>query len=161
MTAAEWIKQAEAAGWRVESIKAGAIRLACGKLGCTGTASASLDRLGDVPEPCTAPHRGGYGQKVYQDYAEIVTKLRQRRMAVGMSQEELTDATGLADGHINKLEAYHRTAQLPTLQLWARALGYEIALAPCDLPPKSRAIITGRRKPLQTQNTTRGLFDDR
>lgn len=161
MNASDWIKKAELAGWRLDSVKGGSVVLACSKLGCTGRASASLDDLGNIPEPCAEQHRGNYGKTVYQDYAAIVTKLRQRRQAVGMSQEELTDATGLADGHINKLEAYHRTAQLPTLQLWARALGYEIALSPCELPAKSRAIISGRRKPLQQQDTTRGLFDDR
>jgi transcriptional regulator with XRE-family HTH domain len=81
-------------------------------------------------------------------------------MLLGLSQEDINAAAGLADGHINKLEAFHRTAQFPTLQLWANTIGLSITVAPAILPPATTRAIERRPAPLRTSSTQMALFND-
>tara|TARA_R110000851_G_scaffold22626_9_gene67012 strand:- start:548 stop:820 length:273 start_codon:yes stop_codon:yes gene_type:complete len=90
-----------------------------------------------------------------------VGELVRRRRALGISQEDLSDAAGMADGHINKLEAFARTAQFPTLQLWAQTLGAEITLRAAPLPDATARAIERRPAPLRETSTQKALFDDR
>ncbi|MEM9584826.1 MAG: helix-turn-helix transcriptional regulator [Pseudomonadota bacterium] len=69
-----------------------------------------------------------------------------RRRALGLSQEDINHAAGLADGHINKLESFARTAQFPTLKLWADTLGLAITATPCALPPEINELIESPRQ---------------
>lgn len=58
-------------------------------------------------------------------------------------------AAGLGDGHVNKLEALHRVAQFPTMQLWVSTLGTELTLVPTPLPSATIAKLENRRGPLR------------
>lgn len=65
-----------------------------------------------------------------EDQAAAV--LRGRRETLGMSQDELTDRIGMADGYAAKLEAparaYGRKAVQETFFWWAKALGLAVVI---------------------------------
>ena len=77
----------------------------------------SIDNLGTTPESRAPDHHGQYGMPTFNHYKELAADLRRKRRALGISQEDLNDAGGLADGHIAKLEPFARAAQFPTFQL--------------------------------------------
>lgn len=160
MVLSKWIAKAEKAGWRVASSRKGVIQLQCCHQGCPGTVSAPMGNLGPPPPPCELPHVQQYGQPAYDRYKALVEELKRRRMLLGLSQEDINAAAGLADGHINKLEAFHRTAQFPTLQLWASTIGLSITVAPAILPPATTRAIERRPAPLRTSSTQMALFND-
>ena len=157
MGATDWIKAAKRAGWRVTP-QGSALVLQCSRQGCSGRKVLPVDNLGNPPEPCALPHQGQYAGRTLGDYKALVGSLIQRRKQLGLSQEDVTEAAGLADGHINKLEALHRYAQFPTLHLWAQTLGLEITLYPAPIPPKTMAVIDGRAKPLRKRPTPKALL---
>ena len=134
MSAKEWIKAAELAGWRVKSASCRELVLMCGKPGCKGRKVLPLDNLGPELAPCSLAHVGPYSAKVFGEYVGLVDQLRRRRRALGLSQEDITAAAGMTDGYINKLEALDRAASLPMLQLWAETLGLVITTTPAPLP---------------------------
>lgn len=145
MRATQWIKQARDAGWRVASSRDGILTMCCAYQGCTGSHALSLSNLGPIPGPCALKHVGQYGAAAYALYTDLVDDLRRRRRALGLSIEDLNDAAGMADGHLNKLESFARTAQFPTLQLWAETLGTQITLKPIPLPPATLRAIERRK----------------
>lgn len=104
---------------------------------------------------------GQYSTRVFEDYRQLVALLVSRRKQIGLSQEEVGAASGLADGHINKLEAFDRVARLPTLQLWAQTIGLQVNLAPCPMPDATLAAIERRVAPLREPKQMRLLTDDR
>lgn len=83
------------------------------------------------------------------EYTALVAAFVRKRHSLGLSQEEINAAAGFADGHLNKLEAFHRIAQLPTLQLWAQTLGLKITIAEDALPQATRLAIALRSVPLR------------
>lgn len=134
MSATEWIKSAQAAGWRVKSASKLELVLICAKPGCKGRKALPLDNLGPKLGPCALAHVGPYSAKVFGEYKGLVDQFRRRRRALGLSQEDTTAAAGMTDGYINKLEALDRVASLPMLQLWAETLGLQISTTPAPLP---------------------------
>ena len=145
MTVREWIKRAERQGWRVQRVRGLSIDIRCSKQGCEGLKSLPLDNLGPTPEPCELPHEGQYAHKVFSEYQALVAEFQRRRRSLGLSQEDITAASGLADGHINKLEALDRVAQMPTLQLWAQTLGLSLVIDAAPLPASTLKIIEDRK----------------
>lgn len=154
METREWIKVAQKVGWKV-TVQGLTITLKCSRRGCPGAMTVPMDNLGPMPESCNEQHVGQYSAKVYANYLGIVAELARRRRSLGLSQEDICAASGLADGHINKLEAFARTAQMPTLQLWAQTLGLKMTLAPAPLPPATLAAIRHRPAPLRKANTSK------
>lgn len=145
----DWIRQAERNGWRVSSVQSLTISLRCEKQGCPGHMELPLDNLGPVPDPCDLPHRKLYAARTFNLYEELVAELVRRRRSLGLSQEDVCAAAALADGHIAKLEAFHRIAQMPTLQLWADTLGVSLTLSPAPLPSATIRAIDDRPSPLK------------
>lgn len=160
MQASKWITQAQGQGWRVSSARNATLHLSCICQGCDGSLSLPLSNLGPVPDPCKLPHVGQYSRATYDRYAALVDELRRKRRALGLSQEDINAAAGFADGHLNKLEALDRTAQFPTLQLWAATLGLGLTVQPLPLPPATLRAIERRPEPLRETNTQRALFHD-
>lgn len=158
MVASQWIQKAQGKGWRVQSASKGVLSLRCSAHGCKGALSLPLSNLGQVPEPCALEHVAQYAKPVFDEYRALVSDLARRRRLLGLSQEDLNAAAGLADGHINKLEAFARTAQFPTLQLWAKTLGTSITLAPSPLPAATTRAIEQRPAPLIEKPTQKALF---
>tara|TARA_R110002072_G_scaffold43676_3_gene122515 strand:+ start:2010 stop:2522 length:513 start_codon:yes stop_codon:yes gene_type:complete len=159
MKATQWIKEAQAAGWRVASSSGGTLFLSCSCLGCPGKLSLPLDDLGSTPKPCALDHNKQYAKKVYDEYKSLVAELVRKRRALGLSQEDINAAAGLAEGHINKLESFARTAQFPTLRLWAETVGLEITLAAAMLPPATARAIDRRVSNPYAKNMARHKAD--
>lgn len=155
MRASQWIRNAEKAGWLVKGPKGLKLHLRCGKQGCTSVLNLPIDNLGPVPAPCSAPHVGQYSARTFEQYTALVTELQRRRRQLGLSQEDVCAASGLADGHINKLEALDRIAQFPTLRLWAETLGFSLALLPTQLPKATTKAIEARASSPYQENQAR------
>lgn len=134
MRKVHWLDAAKKNGWLLREHSGPNVRLHCRFIGCPGCIERVPDELGPVPEPCALPHVDKWGRSTYQQYVKLVIELKRRRNALGLSQQAVNAASGLADGHISKLEALHRTAQFDTLVIWAATLGLGISLEPCDLP---------------------------
>lgn len=140
----QWIKGAQDNGWVVSRIKGQSITLGCAVTGCRCEVHGRLDSIPPVPAPCSAPHKSGYSQDVYEDYKHFVGELRRRRRELGLDQSDLCNAMGVADGYINKLEAFDRTCAPPTLLLWAQSLGLKIKMTPDVLPAATIRAIENR-----------------
>ncbi|WP_298852230.1 helix-turn-helix domain-containing protein [uncultured Ruegeria sp.] len=137
-------------GWRIASIKGTEMHLQCAKVGCLKTTKVSLAEPVELPAPCTEKHFNGYDAQTFELYLTLVGTLRDRRSALGLSQEDLTAAMGIADGYVNKLESIARVAAFPMLQLWAQTLGLSITTTPAPLPPATtRAIEARESRPYQ------------
>lgn len=148
MLAREWIRKAQGQGWRVQQITGKSITMQCCKYGCKETLSLPMDNLGPIPEPCTAPHTGQYAAPTFEHYKTLVAELRRRRRELGLDQQDLCIAMGVTDGYVNKLESFKKTAQPPTLLLWAQTLGLTLTTAPTTLPAATlRAIEQRTAKP--------------
>lgn len=156
----EWLKEAKANGWVAPYIRGGRLRLSCSKHTCSGRYRVDLDNLGEVPGPCEKRHVGQYSQAMFEPYRDLVRGLVARRHSLGLSQEEINAASGLTDGHINKLEAFDRVAQFPTLQTWASTLGLKINLEPVALPDATMRALKRRTSPLPQRQTPKVLQDD-
>ena len=149
----EWIKTAKRQGWMVSAVHALEVSLKCSKQGCSGAMTIHLNKLTLIPDPCDKEHFGQYSAQVFQYYIDLVAELVRRRRLLGLSQEEICAASGLADGHVNKLEAFHRIAQFPTLQLWTETLGMKLVLKPAPMPPATVLAIEQRPAPMRKTRT--------
>lgn len=148
MLISHYIRNMESLGWRVHSFRDGAFCFKCEKVGCEGVHNSTSDEMSN-PGPCSLPHTGNLGKPAIELYTQFIDLLRMRRKAIGLSQEDITECTGLADGHINKLEAQHRIASMPTLLLWAQSIGLELTVRPAPLPTKTCLTIERRPFPLR------------
>lgn len=149
MQTSKWITQAQGQGWRVSSARNATLHLSCTCQGCDGSLSLPLSNLGPVPDPCKLPHVGQYSRATYDRYTALVDELCRKRRALGLSQEDINAAAGFADGHLNKLESFARTAQFPTLQLWASTVGLSLTMQPCPLPVATLCAMERRPAPLR------------
>lgn len=140
----EWITGAEKQGWRVLNKTTLEIRLVCAKHGCTGRMAVPLANPGPIPDPCPLDHVAAWSSGAFDDYKALVAIFIKRRHALGLSQEDLNDVLGMADGYISKLESFARVSTLPTLQLWAQCLGLSIVTGRAPLPPATAAAIQRR-----------------
>jgi hypothetical protein len=161
MLRAQWIKAARAAGWRESKPDGPVMLLRCAVQGCPGALSLPLDNLGPPPDPCKLEHVGQYAGPAFATYADLIRHLIAKRKSIGISQEDVAAAAGLADGHISKLESFDRIAQFPTLQLWAHTIGLEITTRPIALPPATVRTIERRPAPYRDTEYIRRLFNAR
>ena len=67
--------------------------------------------------------------------------LRQRRLALGLTQDEAASRAGTTQAHYSKIELGKRDVRLGTLQDIARALSLEVMLVPAELVPTVNAMI--------------------
>lgn len=67
--------------------------------------------------------------------------LRQRRLALGLSQGEVAARAGTTQAHYSKIELGKRDVRLGTLEDLARALSLEVTLVPTELVPTVTAMI--------------------
>jgi len=159
MQTRHWIKQAEQNGWRLASVSGARLRLLCSKQGCEGSHTVSLDLLGPPPPPCDLPHVQGYARQTFDHYERLVDELRSKRRRLGMNQDDLNAAMGMADGYVNKLESLARVATFPTLQLWAQTLGLAITTTPAPLPSATTRTIEDRKDRPYQPNQARYKHD--
>ena len=105
MQARQWIKEAQANGWILSRVSGPVLSIACAAHGCRAAKTIPIDNLGPIPEPCAAPHEAGHSRAAHDSYKGLVDHLRRRRRALGLDQQDLSDAMGVADGYVAKLES--------------------------------------------------------
>lgn len=150
MKQAEFIRETQMNGWRLWWANHNGLMFICGYQGCGGSVRIRDWREAAIPDRCDGEHINNFCAPAIYAYEDLVAELRRKRHLLGLSQEELGFGSGLADGHINKLEADGRTATLPTLLIWAGSLGYDITLTPAPVPPRILRMIeskAGRARP--------------
>lgn len=148
-----WIKKAESNGWVFDQLKGSTLTLRCGVQGCTGKTYHDLNKVSDPPAPCTKAHVNGFSQRLFNEHKHLVRELQRRRRQIGLSQADLDDALGLADGYVAKLESFARIPQGPTLLMWCQSLGVKIELRPAQMPVGTLAAIERRKNnPYREQN---------
>jgi hypothetical protein len=77
--------------------------------------------------------------RLIRSYAELVKAFVDRRVALNMSQAELDDRAGAADGYCGKIECFDRRLGALTLDLFLSALGLGLLVIEVDQPrPGSR-----------------------
>lgn len=62
----------------------------------------------------------------------IITKIKQRRLALDMSQKDLADKCGIKQANYSRMESGRQTPSLETLMLIADALNLDLLLFPSD-----------------------------
>lgn len=75
----------------------------------------------------------------YRLVLDIADTLRERRLELGLSQEQVADRMGSRQSHLSELERGYKNFGIQTLVLWAQALGMELVVdfeevAECDEP---------------------------
>lgn len=73
----------------------------------------------------------------------IVPVLRDRRLALGLSQQQVAERADMSQAYYSKLELGKREPRAGTLEELARALSLELMLVPIELVPAVNAM-TGR-----------------
>ena len=142
MSARGWIL------WRYDR-KSGRSSYVCEAVGCRSTVVVPDSDVasGVLHDRCRARHHksgaGGnsFSAAVVKSHADLQVHLRNRRLRLGLSQDDVEAAAGMAVDHIAKLETSRRLPQFPTYFAWAEALGYDIVLVPKALPSQLVAII--------------------
>ncbi|WP_120636037.1 helix-turn-helix domain-containing protein [Ruegeria sp. EL01] len=159
MLADHWIKEAKKAGWKVDGTEGICLRLRCMKASCDNSITVPLENLGPVPEPCDRPHFGQFGADAFKSYKNLVDRLVTLRKRLGMNQDDLNAAMGVAEGYVNKLESFHRFPSYPMMMLWMECLGLEEDHKPCALPKASIRAIEGRKSNPYQPNQARHKYD--
>lgn len=136
----DWTEAARDNGWNVEE-HGGLFRLTCMQKGCSG--SVEIAPGDPIPEPCKERHTHTWQEM--RAYRKIVARLRSRRRQIGLSQDDVSAALGMADGYINKLESFAKNASLPTLALWAETLGFSVSFQPTEFPPATKRALDSRK----------------
>lgn len=125
-------------------VKSGNLTLNCACDGCPGRAVVPIDALADPPGPCSLDHSHGVSAQTFAAYQDLAHTLQRRRVQLGLSQMDIDAAAGWADGYTAKLESEARIPRMPTLQLWAQAVGLEICTRPASLPAGTIRAINNR-----------------
>lgn len=147
MKRADYTRAMRDRGWLLWSFREGRTSFMCSKLGCTGTRVVTETDIArargraDLPKACRRRHWKGYSASLIGSQEQLQEHLRERRLRLGLSQEDIEGAGGFPVDHLGKLETLARVAQFPTMLLWAETLGYDIALIPKPLPDQVLAII--------------------
>ena len=145
-TGTDWLRAVSDSGWVVEGRDGDRLVIRCPAVGCRVQAMIAP---GSVPAPCDPGARRGAWDHPVADYEELKLFLRQRRQDLGFTIEDVDQAAGWpSDRYVSKLEVgASKTVTMPTLVLWAGALGYELVLRPTPLPPVARRILAGKMAP--------------
>ena len=87
----------------------------------------------------------------------IANTLKTTRVRKGLSQRELSNRSGVPQGHISKIENGAVNLRISSLITLARALGLELALVPRHAVPAVQSIVrsseqppTGHEEPIST-----------
>lgn len=65
-------------------------------------------------------------------FRPVITRLIERRKAMGLSQAEVNELVGCADNHLSKWEAGLFQPSIYFLLLWAESLGFRLVLKEGD-----------------------------
>ncbi len=140
-TQRSWTKGVQNMGWCLVGVDGKDHTFRCGLIGCRGELRAAVF---EKVSPCGWDHAGRFSSAVFEEYSDLVDELRQKRHLLGVSQEDVELAAGMAPDHLGKLETHVRIAQFPTMMLWTQTLGYRVTLEPAALPDPMLSVIEGR-----------------
>lgn len=137
----EFLRDVQRAGWLIDYVIEGLAVGQCPRAGCG--LRVNLKPGAKIPQAC--PGSETLADVPLDSYAEMLTFLSERRESLALNMADAEACIGLADGHLNKIESEARQPWPATLFDWAAGLGYQIALRPMGLPPKTLAIIAQTR----------------
>lgn len=145
MDRTDYILEAQKAGWLLFSSNREGLTFQCAHPGCHEAmfAPQSVVNREVMPEPCARQHVDAQGVTV-ESYQDAMTVIADARRRLGVDQNDVGATAGLADGHVNKIEAGHRHCTLPVLLSLAATVGLSVVLAPAPLPKQAVALVSGR-----------------
>lgn len=140
----EDILRAQNRGWMVEAVDEDRIVGRCPAHGCG--LKAVLKAGSKIPQ-CDPDLRRDPTMLPIGIYDDLRLILKERREGLNLSMGDIEFASGLADGHVNKMESPNpaRIPQIDTVLLWLQSLGYELVVRPTELPPATASILEGTR----------------
>lgn len=98
------------------------------------------------------PRRSDEASEIFEQ-RRLASPLRNRRLALGMSQEELAQLVGVTRDSVQRWELVRVPPRPIALVVWAQKLGYTVALRPRDAPDRRlhrRAAVPAPRWPGST-----------
>lgn len=121
-------------GWRIDAVTSSEVTAGCPRKGCG--VRVKLRPVGPVPKACTGDDFDEITLNSPDDFRRGV---RAKRMALGLSIEDMEWIAGLSTDHIAKMEK-PRPSKMPGLMAlftWAEAAGFQIMLRPKELPEQT------------------------
>ncbi|WP_194891204.1 helix-turn-helix domain-containing protein [Catenulispora pinisilvae] len=113
---------------------------------CGGELHLRLVITGWDGKLCKAPWRQRSGETwEHFERRRLATPLRERRVALGMSQGELGELVGVSRDSVQRWELVRVPPRPISHIVWAQKLGYSLALRPVDVPDRRpRRLATDR-----------------
>lgn len=146
-----FLRKVQEYGWRIIEADERVIVGACQNEGCSMRALLTPDRT--VPRVACPPD--GPEEIIITCFDDARIPLRTRRQLLGLKIDEVGDAAGLAQDHLNKFERDNwddgpKSRRLPNVEAfveWAGSLGYDVILRPSKkgLPLKTLRFIERTR----------------
>lgn len=130
----KFLKNVQAAGWRIVGVDETSVIGACPSVGCG--LKAKLDQGKKVPEVDPGCKRNVMDRPV-ASFSEIRDVLRPRREELGFVIKDVEEIAGLAVDYLAKFEK-DDPSKIPNIEAvmnWAEALGYEFILRPKEMTP--------------------------
>lgn len=139
----EFLKQIQAAGWRLISADSDGATVKCPSHGCG--LRARLAPGSSVPTVCQNVDATAIP---VTSYTEIRDVLREAREGYGLTIREVEEIAGVPVDHMAKAEKSDPT-RTPNIQMfleWAQALGFEVVLRPAPLGNYALRVISQTRE---------------
>ena len=113
---------------------------------CCGALHLRLIIAGPDGTPRNVPSRQRPGEPwEHFERRRLATPLKERRIALGMSQGELSELVGVSRDSIQRWELVRVPPRPISHVVWAQKLGYFLALRPVDLPDHRPRRLTSDR----------------
>lgn len=118
---------------------------------CCGELHLRLVIAGQDGKPCTAASRQRPGESwEHFERRRLATPLRERRVALGMSQGTLGEFVGVNRDSIQRWDLVRVPPRPISHVVWAQMLGYCLALRPINLPDQRSRCLTTERAAVST-----------
>lgn len=143
MVRPEFLKEVQAAGWRIERVNPDDVVAGCPQPGCG--LKVKLTPKSPIREACPAPTVAP--EVVVRTFEDARKVLRPRRDALFLTIKEVEEVAGMAVDYLAKFEK-DNPSKYPNVQTfieWAQTLGYEVVLRPAELPPLALRVIADTR----------------
>lgn len=88
--------------------------------------------MSEPPKRTGSYHKPKTGRKISRPVDPLMAAFRERRIALGLTQEMLAKRVGFVDKTIRDGEIGRHNPRLMTLQCWAQGLGFRLKLEDID-----------------------------
>ena len=144
----EFLREVQGRGWQIEAVTPDSCFVRCPTPGC-GMRAKLLQGV-------TIPPRIDPGYVTHiplGSYDEGREALRARRRELRLTIKEVEYAAGIATDHLAKAEKDEpsRVFNFSYFILWARTLGYQVALVPTDLPAATLRAVSETREKVESR----------